>query len=114
MQMRSANARYNPGTYGFFGGGVEDGETLEEALHREIQEELNVAIGRPIYFKHYEGTIADADIFLYEVGEDFTEGITVSEGDHARFIPLSSWRGEPIADFTQRIVADLEDHLRIA
>lgn len=35
------------------GGGPKQGETYEEALHREIKEELNCAITNATYFKSY-------------------------------------------------------------
>ena len=42
LQLRDDNpAISSPNTWGFFGGGVDDGETHEEALIRELNEELN-------------------------------------------------------------------------
>lgn len=42
LQRRDNNARINPGLLGFFGGHVEDGETPEVALRREISEETSL------------------------------------------------------------------------
>ena len=39
--------------YGFFGGKIEEGETPEEALKREIKEELTINIKDFSLFKHY-------------------------------------------------------------
>jgi len=36
-----------PGHWGCFGGGVDDGELPEQALQRELLEELNLKVGRP-------------------------------------------------------------------
>ena len=42
LQLRDDNPEISsPNTWGFFGGGVDDGETHEEALIRELNEELN-------------------------------------------------------------------------
>lgn len=38
--------------YGFFGGKIEEGETPEQALKREMREELNLEIKKHILFKH--------------------------------------------------------------
>lgn len=42
-----------PGQWGLPGGGVEPGESLEQALSREMREELGIEIGqiRPAFFK---------------------------------------------------------------
>ena len=42
-----------PGQWGLPGGGVEVGERIEEALHREVSEELGVSIQKfkPLFFK---------------------------------------------------------------
>jgi mutator protein MutT len=53
LQHRGPNADYDPNTWGFFGGHIEPGETPEQAVHREMREELQIDI-QPTYFGRYE------------------------------------------------------------
>src|SRR6056297_3191698 len=50
---RSLNKEYSPGEWETIGGRVEKGEKIEEALEREVREELNVKIEKVRYFKDY-------------------------------------------------------------
>jgi NAD+ diphosphatase len=43
------NASWPPGRYSTLAGFVEPGESLEEAVAREVREETGVAVGRPVY-----------------------------------------------------------------
>ncbi|MEP7167185.1 MAG: NUDIX domain-containing protein [Candidatus Woesebacteria bacterium] len=54
LQHRDANASYYPGYWGFFGGGIEGNETPEEAVIREISEELQIKLSNARLFKRYE------------------------------------------------------------
>jgi mutator protein MutT len=56
LQKRSKSAKRFPNLWGLFGGGVEDKETPEEALKREIYEELELKISAPKFLQkfHYE------------------------------------------------------------
>ncbi len=47
MIQRTLDAKKNPGCWSFFGGGVEEGETPEQAVRREAKEELGVNLKNP-------------------------------------------------------------------
>lgn len=44
LQHRDASAPAYPNVWGFFGGGIKEGETPEAAMRREIREELSLEI----------------------------------------------------------------------
>lgn len=53
LQHRTDDARLFPGLWGYFGGHIEEGETPEEAVKRETQEELGLTIDTFTYIKKF-------------------------------------------------------------
>jgi nucleoside triphosphatase len=90
-----------PGQWGFPGGGIEPGEQMTDAVHRELSEELGIEIENPVpaLFKDclHSKTFADGSvrpiymIFLLfhctapdeilRLNEEFSEYLWVSESD---------------------------------
>ncbi len=81
LQKRSADAERLPGLFGFFGGGLENDESPEQGLIREIQEELGVTISNFTFFSHYEFYGRIDDVFLAEFDKVSLHAIHVREGD---------------------------------
>ena len=52
-----------PGSWGFFGGHIEVGETPESALKRELVEEINYVVEKPKFFNFYTDSRAKRYIF---------------------------------------------------
>jgi 8-oxo-dGTP pyrophosphatase MutT (NUDIX family) len=86
LQMRSAGAKTNPGLFGLFGGGIEADETAEEALMREIMEELRFTPREFQYFSRYETANSVLDLFIEEAQQDLESNVEVHEGDYGKFI----------------------------
>jgi len=72
----------NPDCWAGFGGAVEDGETVEEAVRREMREETGLQIADPIFLTEavdHEGDNRTVSLF-YIVGEVRPEDIDLHEG----------------------------------
>ncbi|MBD3304583.1 NUDIX domain-containing protein [Candidatus Woesearchaeota archaeon] len=54
LQHRSESAKLLPDYWAFFGGGIEEGETPEQAVVREAGEELGIELKDFKFFKSYE------------------------------------------------------------
>lgn len=54
IARRKESKEFSPGLWETIGGRIEKGETIEEALKREVQEELNVGIKSFKFFGNYE------------------------------------------------------------
>ena len=86
VQKRSVEVAETPDTFGMFGGGIEDGESPEEALFREIREELDYQPRNVRFFRRYDFADYELNIYLTEVDEHLETEITVLEGDYGRFM----------------------------
>jgi len=86
LQKRSKDAKVNPGLFGMFGGGIEVGETPEQALMRECNEELSYSPRNPKYLSRFETEKAIFHVFTEEVGQEFESKIVIGEGEFGRFL----------------------------
>jgi 8-oxo-dGTP pyrophosphatase MutT (NUDIX family) len=86
MQHRSDDAPTSPGYWGFFGGGIEDGETPLEAIKRETYEELRVVLKKPrLLFKEYVPSKEKTNYYFIEKIKDKSK-IELKEGQGMKWI----------------------------
>ena len=85
FQKRGADIPNSPGVFGFFGGSIDGDETPEQALLREIKEELNITFKDFWHLGNYE--IGNKILYVYcqEVKEGFVDKVNVLEGDYGKW-----------------------------
>ncbi|MFA5131141.1 MAG: NUDIX hydrolase [Patescibacteria group bacterium] len=84
LQQRDINAIINPERVALFGGQVEDNENIEDALKREIKEEISIDIDNYQFFGLYKKILAthgeDCECYVYLAKNIKTDKIIVNEG----------------------------------
>jgi 8-oxo-dGTP pyrophosphatase MutT (NUDIX family) len=109
LQKRSMDMERIPGYWGYFGGGLEQEETPEQAMLRETKEELNYV--PKDYFQVFHG-ITELDykeVFCEKVDKDFELQITVLEGDYGQWFSIEeALRLEKFIERDKRVLPKVE------
>ena len=102
LQKRSKDAARLPGHFGFFGGGIDGNETPEEALIREIREELAYNADG----SEYLGVFRENSLHVYydTAPSDFEEQITVQEGEYGKWFTRDESMAEPLLVDLDKVV----------
>jgi len=113
LQKRDAIAGiYFPGFWGLFGGAAEDNETPEQAVRREIDEELGVSLHELTYFLEFQFTCPDFDHLQHcrtcYVAKTITpvDQIVLAEGSDMRlFAPMELPKLTQMVSFDAAVVS---------
>jgi leucyl-tRNA synthetase len=91
FQKRDQDAKSNPGNIGLFGGGIEQGENVNETIIRELEEELTLHEGESVVEMNIEEALTNNNLadslkqFLedYQKGKSFytNEGVLFNSGE---------------------------------
>jgi 8-oxo-dGTP diphosphatase len=73
LQHRAEDAERLPGYWAVFGGGIEEGETPEEAVKREIFEEIEYKVKNPVLFSQEESIQGDLRVIGHTFLEEYDE-----------------------------------------
>jgi len=93
------------GKWVLFGGGVEDGESPEAALAREIKEELGYQIKRADFFGEYKDGGIKQVIYILREPVDI-ENLKLAEGAAMKFFALSGLKNLAIGFNFKKIIND--------
>jgi mutator protein MutT len=107
VQKRTKDAPLAPGMFGIFGGHIENGESPEGALIREILEELDYQPQNVRFFHKYEYIDCEQYVFLSEVDESFENEINVLEGEYGKFLNESELKTERVIEFDKNVFNDV-------
>jgi 8-oxo-dGTP diphosphatase len=99
-----------PNHWDLIGGHVEEGETPEEALVREVKEELDIDIKDYAFFKKFECLTGDAyenEKYIYTGKINLPiEEITLLEGERARYFTREEIPDLKFANIIKSVVMD--------
>jgi 8-oxo-dGTP diphosphatase len=103
-----------PHHWDLIGGHVEEGETPEEALIREVKEELDIDLKEYTFYKRVECLYGDAYdnikyIYTGRINLPIEE-ITLLEGERARYFSKEEIPGVKFANIIKSIVMDYIEH----
>lgn len=109
LQMRDGNACESPNLFSFFGGGIEEWESYDVCIVREIKEELCIDITDHKFFQKFQFDVGDRYVFYLEVGNNFEDEVTVMEGQYGEFLTTTQIMEEmPVSERTKIIMRDFE------
>ena len=114
LAARRSASMSEPGFWEFPGGKVEAGETLGQALARELEEELSIAIDAFSLWKVKEKKVKGRAIRLFfHLVTKFSGAPTPREGQELAWITCEEARGYAFLPADEEIVSELASYPRI-
>ena len=113
LQHRSHDAERLPNHWAFFGGGIEGSESPEQALAREIREELEYVVNTPKLILTQTMTHKGEEALKYVFVEkyDARQSLVLHEGQGMNWWSFEDLAGLPIVDHDRMVLAKVREHL---
>ena len=112
LSQRTADKSF-PGQWEFPGGKIESSETANEALIRELKEELGIDIDNSYLFKriehYYDSFTANIEFFLVD---SWSGELSGEEGQLVRWFSVRELRDLPILAADNPVIEELQELLR--
>lgn len=109
LQLRDAAAPTYPSHWGLFGGHVEPGESPQDALWRELHEELAFTprMAQRCHLVQRNPRPNGGMQYIYHILTNATvDELVLGEGEAMRFFLPGAWAGKPLASNLAQILAD--------
>jgi len=95
-----------PNHWGLIGGHIEEGETPQEAVKREVKEELKYKIKHFLLFKHYHFKDIESSYVFYTKGSYKLTDFRLNEGQKLKFFSKKECEKLKIAFEDKKIIED--------
>jgi mutator protein MutT len=113
LQHRSKDAPTLPDHWSFFGGGVEEGESPEQAVRREAVEELGYQLASPRLFSVKQIAVEKRELTLHVFVERYDGGLlTLGEGQAMGWFLPDATKDLLILDGVRAIIEAVGEALR--
>lgn len=114
LQHRSKNAKRLPNYWGAFGGGIEEGETPEEGLRRELLEEIEYVVKNPVLLSVDKWIQEDTEMTGYDFVEKYDESqpIVQHEGQGYGWFTITEALQLQMVDQRRNALMKLEEYLK--
>lgn len=113
LQHRDKDAKRLPDYWAFFGGGLENDETPEEAMRREALEELNYVVKKPrlVMKQQFKGKRHEGTKYIYVEKCDNKEMLKLQEGQNWGWFTIPKTKNLKIVDHDREVLDYIADKL---
>lgn len=111
LQQRTDDTKLYPGCWNFFGGGINKNESFEEALRREILEELEYSLTHPFFILEQECREGNYHGKRRVYGEEYdpTQRLVLHEGKGMGWFSLEEARNIRMGREDRKLIDSIEN-----